>query len=79
MYFPIGLYIFFPEKLITICPCVKTNLKDTKGLEREPLRYWEGEGKVTFTRPSLILDKVTFDEQVNVLERYCKVLLYWDI
>ena len=30
------------------------------------------DGKVTFTRPFLVLGKVTFDEQVNVLEKYCK-------
>ena len=41
-------------------------------LEREPLRYWKGNGKITFTKPFLILGKVTFDKHVNVLERYCK-------
>ena len=45
------------------------NLKD---LEREPLRHCEGDEKVTFTRPFLMLGKVNFDIQVNVLERYCK-------
>ena len=45
---------------------------DLKDLEREPLRHCEGDGKVTFTRPFLRLGKVTFGEQVNVLERYCK-------
>ena len=39
---------------------------------KEPLRYCKGDGKVTFTKPFLLLDKVTFDEHVNVLERYCK-------
>ena len=43
-----------------------------KDLEREPLRYWKGNGKMTFTKPFLILGKVTFDKHVNVLERYCK-------
>ena len=43
-----------------------------KGLEREPLRYCKGDGKVTFTRPFLMLGKMTFDKYVNVLERYCK-------
>ena len=43
-----------------------------KDLEREPLRYWKGNGKVTYTKPFLILGKVTFDKHVNVLERYCK-------
>ena len=42
------------------------------GLEREQLRNWKGYGKVTFTRPFLMLDKVTFDEHVCVWERYCK-------
>ena len=28
--------------------------------------------KVTFTKPFLMLGKVTFDKHVNVLERYCK-------
>ena len=35
-------------------------------------RHCEGDGKVTFTRPFLMLGKVKFDEQVNVLESYCK-------
>ena len=38
-----------------------------KDLEREPLRYCKCDGKVTFTRPFLMLGKVTFDERVNVL------------
>ena len=45
---------------------------DLKDLEREPLRYCKCDGKVTFTRPFLMLGKVTFNERVNVLERYCK-------
>ena len=40
------------------------------------LKFWKeshlGDGKVIFTRPFLMLDKVTFDEQVHVLARYCK-------
>ena len=44
--------------------------------EREPLRHCEGDGKVTFTRPFLMMGNVTFDEQVNILERYCKGHLY---
>ena len=35
-----------------------------------PLRYCKGDGKVTFTRPFLILGKVTFGKDVNVLEWY---------
>ena len=35
-------------------------------------RYWKGDGNVTFTKPFLMLGKVTFDEHVNVLEIYCK-------
>ena len=34
----------------------------------ETLKYCKGDGKVTFTRPFLMLDNVPFD----VLERYCK-------
>ena len=34
--------------------------------------HYKGNEKVTFTRPFLILGKVTFDEHVNVLEEYCK-------
>ena len=34
--------------------------------------YCDGDGKVSFTRPFLMLGKVTFDAHVNVLERYCK-------
>ena len=41
-------------------------------MERESLRHCEGDGKVTFTRHFQMFGKVTFDEQVNVLERYCK-------
>ena len=44
--------------------------KERKDLEREPLRYCKGDGKVTFTRPFLILDKLTFEDHINVLERY---------
>ena len=46
--------------------------KVLKDLEREPLRNWKGNGKVTFTKPFLTLGKVTFDKHVNVLERYFK-------
>ena len=42
-----------------------------KFLERESLRYCTDGGKVTFTRPFLMLGKVTFDEHVNVLDRNC--------
>ena len=41
-------------------------------MEREPLRHCECDKMVTFTIPFLMLGKVTFDEQVNLLERYCK-------
>ena len=34
--------------------------------------YCKGDGKVTFAKPFLILGKVTYDEDVNVLDRYCK-------
>ena len=50
----------------------KKTFNDLKDLEREPLRYCKCDGKVTFTRPFLMLVKVTFGEPVNVLERYCK-------
>ena len=39
----------------------KKTYKEHKDLEREPLRYGKGDGKVTFTRPFLMLGKVTFD------------------
>ena len=45
---------------------------EVKRLEREPSRYHKGNGKVAFTRPFLVLGKVTFDEHANVLERYWK-------
>ena len=51
------------------------NIPLRNGLEREPLRYCKGDGNVTFTKPFLMLGKVTFDEHVNVLERYCTHLL----
>ena len=47
-----------------------------KDLEREPLRHCEGDGKVTITRPFLMLGKVTFDEQVNFLGGYCMVMYH---
>ena len=50
----------------------KLTFTEPKGLERETLRYCKNDGKVTFTKPFLILAKMTFDEHVNVLERYCK-------
>ena len=50
-----------------------TARKWTSHIWRErPLRHCEGDGKVTFTRLFLMLCKVTFDEEVNILERYCK-------
>ena len=42
----------------------------------------KGDGNVTFIMPLLMLGKVTFDEQVNVLERFCKgdqVLVYFTL
>ena len=32
----------------------------------------KGDGKVIFTRPFLLLDKVTLHKQINVLEMYWK-------
>ena len=67
-----GMYLVF---YCILCPNatnkrpVEYRLKD---LEREPLRHCEGNGMVTFTRTFLMLGKNTFDEQVNVLGRYCK-------
>ena len=29
-------------------------LKELKGLEREPLGYWKGDGKVTFTKGHIL-------------------------
>ena len=34
--------------------------------------FCEGDGKVTFTRAFLLWGNVAFDEQVIVLERYCR-------
>ena len=34
------------------------------------------DGKVIFTRPFLMLDKVTFDDHVHALKRYRKDILY---
>ena len=45
-----------------------------KIFEREPVRYCNGDGKVTFMRPFLMLGKVTFDgNRVNALKRSCKL------
>ena len=41
-------------------------------MEREQLRYCKVDGKVTFTKPFLVLDKATFDKHGNILEMYCK-------
>ena len=38
-------------------------------------QYCKGDGKVTFARPFVLLDKVTFDEHGNTLEMSWK----WDI
>ena len=45
----------------------KHTFKELKYLEREPLRYWKGDGKVNCTKSFLILGMVTFDEHINVL------------
>ena len=47
---------------------------DLKLLEREPLSYFKCDGKIIFTRPFLMLGKVTFDDHGtgNALERYWK-------
>ena len=39
-------------------------LKEPKVFERETLRYFEGQGKVTFTKHFLMMGKVTSDEHV---------------
>ena len=40
--------------------------------EKEQSMYYKGAGKVMFTTPFLMLGKVIFSDQVNVLEGYCK-------
>ena len=53
-------------------------------LEKEPVRYCKSDEKI-FTRPFLMLGKVTFDEHVNALKRYCNcdniahiyITIYW--
>ena len=57
------------SKLYTV---QKKTFKELKCMEKEPLRSCKGDGKITFTRPLVMLDKVTFDKNINVLERYCK-------
>ena len=42
-----------------IITALKLTFKDFKGFERETLRYCKGDGKFTFTRPFLVLHKVT--------------------
>ena len=44
------------------------------GLERQPLGYCKCDGNVTFIPPFLMLGKLTFDEHVNVLERFVHFL-----
>ena len=61
-----------PSDTPVITTAQNKTFKDLKDLEREPLRHCKGDEKVTFTRLFLMLGKVTFNEQVNVLERYCK-------
>ena len=43
-------------------------LRNFKLLETEPSTYCKCDLKVIFTRPFLMLGKVTFDEHVNALE-----------
>ena len=57
------IYIGFPY----CYTAQKYTHKELIHLEREPLRFFKGD-----TRYSLMMDKVTFDEHVHVLERYCK-------
>ena len=52
--------------------CAKNRPLRTLKILKESHRHFEGDGKVIFTRPFLMLGQVTFDEQVNVLERYRK-------
>ena len=47
-------------------------IKEHKRFERELLRYCKGNRKVIFTKPFLMLGKVTFDEHVNALVRWWK-------
>ena len=54
----------------------KQTFKELKPLERESLKYCKCDGKVTFTRHFLMLDKVTFGEYINALERWYIVHIY---
>ena len=51
--------------------CEKKTFNELKLLDREPLRYYKSDGKVIFTRPFLMLGKMTFDDHI-ALERYRK-------
>ena len=59
----VGLYVYV---VTTEKGWKKKTFNELKGLEREPLKYWKGDGKVTFTRPFLMLGNVTFDTQVYI-------------
>ena len=73
---PVATWIAFltPSEEILLSEVTYTlrEKRTSKDLVREPLRYWKGDGNVTFTKPFLMLGKVTFDAHVNILERYCK-------
>ena len=60
------------KNLVCLSQVHNVKIDRDRGLEREPLRYCEGDGKVTFTGPFMRLGKVTFDKDVTTLERYCK-------
>ena len=51
---------------------LRENRPYTFGKRAINLRYCKCDGKVTFTRPFLMLGKVTFDDHVNALEMYEK-------
>ena len=55
------------------CTARDKTFKELKCLERGPLRYCKGDcnGKVTFTRPFLMLDKLTFTEHVAIFAVLC--------
>ena len=54
-----------------IMHCAKIDLYGTKTFE--PLTYCTCDGKVTFSRPFLILDNVTFDEHMIILYTFTKL------
>ena len=62
--FDVSIFEFFYSRLLL--HCANETLRKSKAMEREPIKYCKGDGKVAFKWSFLLLDKVTFDEHGKV-------------